>query len=141
MAQEFYNYNPDQVIVSFAGSVLRGLISIRRRSLAAGFTSKAGMDKLVSHSRTNDPREEFEVTCMAGSATNDVLSAVHELDLVAPNGAGVGPLSLVDLNGRTIVECTYARVMKAPDDEFTAEDGERPWVLEGVRSARVVGGR
>lgn len=144
MAQVFTNYNPDQVICTF-GSLLQGFAPgtfIKVTPLSPGFTSRAGADSLVSHTRGNDPRVKIEITFMAGSSSNTVLSGIHETDLTAPNGAGVAPFSLTDLNGDSLVECTYARVMQAPDMEFSNEnDGDRVWILEGVKSKRVDGGR
>jgi hypothetical protein len=142
--QVFTNFNPDQVIVTFASALLQGFADgtfIKIRPLSPGFSSKAGADGLVSHSRTNDPRVSIEVTLMAGSSSNDVLSALHETDLESPNGAGVGPFTLTDLNGTSLLDCTYARVMSAPEAEYSKEDTDRVWLIEGVKAKRVDGGR
>lgn len=142
--QVFVNYNPDRVMCTFGSSLLQGFADgtfIKVTPLSPGFTSKAGADGLVSHSRSNDPRVKIEVTFMAGSNSNDILSAAHEADLAAPNGAGVGPFTLSDLNGTSVLECTYARVMAAPDTEYSKEDGDKTWVIEGVKSKRIDGGR
>ena len=140
----FTNYNPDRVVATFAGNILRGFADatfIKVRPLSAGFTSKAGADGDVSHSRTNDPRVEITVSFMMGSSSNDVLSAIHEADLIAPGGAGVSDFLMTDLNGTTVLECANCRIMKAPDMEFGKEDGQYDWVLEGVKTQRTVGGR
>ena len=144
MAQAFVNYNPDRVVTTF-GDVLRGFAPgtfIKVSPLAAKFTSRSGADRLVSHTRTNDDRVKIEITLMAGSSSNTYLSGIHEADQSAANGAGVLPFSLADLNGSTIVECAYCRIMESPEQEFSNEnDGDRVWVLEGVKAAQVVGGR
>jgi hypothetical protein len=144
VAQEFYNYDPAQIICVAANKQIQGFADgsfIKVRALSPGFTSKAGADALVSHSRTNDPRVEVTIILMAGSADNDTLSTVHELDLDTPGGAGVFPFSLTDLNGRSVLEMTYCRVMKAPDEDISKEDGVREWVLEGRKDRRITGGR
>lgn len=144
-SQQFTNYNPDQVMCTFVDSLLGGWADgtfIKVRMLSPGFTSKAGADGLVSHTRSNDPRVEIELTFMAGSQSNDIMSTAHEADLTAANGAGVGPFTMTDLNGTSLLECTYARIMKSPDEEFAKDnDGDRVWVLEGIKAKRVVGGR
>lgn len=144
MAQTFTNYSPDRVVCTF-GDVLRGFAPgtfVKVSPVSAKFSSRAGADRLVSHTRLNDDRIKIEVTLMAGSSSNTYLSAIHEADQTAANGAGVLPFSLADLNGSTIVECAYCRIMETPEQEFSNDsDGDRVWIFEGVKSANVVGGR
>lgn len=138
------NYNPDEVVATFAGLLLQGFADgsfIKTTPLAPGFTSKAGADRLVSRSRQNDPRVQVSIILMAGSASNLALSTIHENDLDSQNGVGVGPLSIVDLNGDSLLEATYAWIEKAPDEDYSKEEDEREWVLVAIKEKRVQGGR
>lgn len=142
---DFKNYAADQVVLTFATQRIQGYADgsfVRVRPMSPGFSSKAGADGLVSRSRSNDPRVEITIILEQTSASNDVLSAIHEADLTLPNGAGVAALSLEDLLGRFRIVSESAWVAKAPDAEFGRETGQREWTLEAVvvPGSRVNGG-
>lgn len=142
--QKFTNYNPDQVILTFAGLQIQGFADgsfVKVKPLSPGFTSKAGADRLVSRSRQNDPRVQITITLMKGSASNTALSTIHEADLDAPNGSGVAPFSLTDLNGDSSLQATYAWIEQAPEDDYSKEEGECEWVLTAIKELAVNGGR
>lgn len=144
MAQKFTNYNPDQVVVTFASLLLQGFADgsfVKTKPMAPGFTSKAGADRLVSRTRQNDPRVQVSVILMAGSALNTALSAIHEADLDDPNGSGVAPFSIADLNGDSILQATYAWIEQAPEEDYSKDEDEREWVFTLIKEARVIGGR
>lgn len=133
--QQFANYSADRCVVVFAGIVIQGFADgsfIRYRAKSDGFTSRVGSDSLVSHSRTNDPRKEISFILESTSSSNDALSALHSVDLVAPNGAGVGALLIQDLNGTTLITSELCRIMRHTDRELARETGTNEWTLEAV---------
>ena len=145
MAQVFANYNPDRVLLVFAGLQIQGYAPgtfITIRPLTEAFTSRAGADRLVAHTRTNDPRVQIEFVLMSSAAVNVSLSALHRTDLTAPGGAGVGAALLQDLQGSSLVECPYARIMTTPEQQFANDsDSDITWMLEGVLARQTIGGR
>src|ERR1700749_3276998 len=112
------------MVLIFAGIKVTGFADgtfVRVRPKSDGFTSRVGSDGLVSHSRSNDPRREVAFILEERSSSNDLLSALHNADLVAPNGAGVGALLLQDLNGRLLLTSEIARIMRMTDVEQARE--------------------
>lgn len=136
-------YDPDQVIVYFAGQRLQGFADgefITVAQASDGFSDVAGTDGEVSRSKTNDRRATATVKLMQTSPSNDYLSTVHQTDLDAPNGAGVGTFLMQDLSGTTLVHDDAAWVQKFAD---TSNDrGAKPneWAIRLPRPTRVVGG-
>ena len=132
---DFANYSGNRVVLIFAGILVKGYADgsfLRMSPKSDGFTSRAGADSLVSHSRTNDPRWDVSFILEDSSSSNDPLSALYNADLVAPNGAGVGELLVQDLNGRTLFTSEIARIMRCSDVEFAKETGTREWKLEAI---------
>lgn len=126
-------FDPDQIVFSFALLPIKGwaedtFINVSR--ITEAFTSVAGADGEVVRTKSNDNRLRIEVTLMATSDSNDVLSALHNVDLEEPNGAGVGPLSLMDLSGRQLLAEPEAWIANAPDIEYSRSVGSRTWVFE-----------
>lgn len=135
MSQQFANFSADRVVLTFAGVRIQGLADgtfVRITPAAAGFGTKVGSDGLVSRWRSNNPLHAVEITLEQTSSSNDVLSALHNADLAAPNGAGVGTLSIEDLEGRFKAFAEFAWIEKRPDSEFGRETGTRAWTLAAV---------
>lgn len=133
---DFANYSADRVVGVFSGILLnRGAADgtfLRMRPKSDGFTSRVGSEGLVSHSKSNDPRWEVSVILEDSSITNSLLSALHNADLSAPNGAGVGAFSVTDFNGTLVFTSEIARIMRCTDVEFARETGTREWLLEAI---------
>lgn len=144
--QVFANWSADRLIFVFAGHRAQGLADgsfLRIRAKSDGFTSRNGSDSLVTHSRSNDHRREVSLILEASSLSNAVFSAVHEIDKAAPNGSGVAPMLIQDLNGTTKFTAEIARIMKAPDMDLARESGTLEWLFEAIvpPGKGIVGGR
>ena len=89
-----------------------------------------GSDGEGTRSKTNNRSGRVTFTLMQSSESNDLLSALHNLDLNTPNGDGIGPLLVKDNSGRTLVTAASAWVVKHPDAEFGREAATREWIVE-----------
>lgn len=136
-------YDPDQVVVYFAGKRIQGFADgefITVEQMSPGFTSVSGSDGEVARSKSNDRRAKVTVKLLQTSDSNDDLSEVHQTDLDAPNGAGVGTFLMQDLQGTTLVHADQAWITQFPDGSNDRTAKSREWVIELARAERVVGG-
>lgn len=134
-------YDPGKHFVMFNSVPISGFadgtfITVERTSEA--FTSVAGAGGEVARVRMRDRRGAIKFTLMAVSPVNDLLSAVAALD--EATGAGIGPLSIVDGNGTTLVVATNAWIKKLPSVEFSKDMPNRDWELECEKLELNVGG-
>ncbi len=136
-------YTSDQVVASLGGVPLnsgRGEgVFIKITMMNPAFSTKVGADGEVARSRSNDRRAKIEVTLLQTSDSNSLLSALHQLDLNAPNGAGVAGLLIKDMSGTSLHTAPECWVTKAPDVEYGAEITERTWELEAASLINFVG--
>src|SRR4051794_20746490 len=114
-------FDPAKISIMFAGRLLQGwadgdFVSISNTTDA--FVSVAGTDGEVTRVKTNDRRATVTVTTMQSSPVNDMLSAIHTLDILTPNGQGVGPLNIADCNGTSLYAAEQAWIVKSPDATF-----------------------
>lgn len=126
-------YNPDQVQVVVAGiPVTKGwndgpFLKIEQNE--DSFTEQVGTDGEVTRSRTNNRTHTVTLTLMQSSDVNDLLSALHTLDINTPGGAGIGPLLVKDGSGRALYLAEKCWIKKPPAVEFGREAGPREWVI------------
>jgi structural protein KPP10_ORF10 len=138
------NYTSDQVVASLGAIPLntgRGegtFIKIKPKSPA--FSSKVGADGETARSRSNDRRHEIEITTLQTSDANALLSTLHQLDLHAPNGAGVGALLIKDMSGTSLHAAAECWIVEAPEVVYAADIQERVWKLECADMVNFVGG-
>lgn len=135
-------YDPNEISVSLAGVPLSGFadgefISIAMESDA--FSDVVGTDGEVSRSKSNDRRATITISLMQTSPSNDRLSALHNLDLAANNGAGVGAFLVRDRNGTSVFEADECWIMKAPDVSFDRTATSREWTLRAASLNRFDG--
>lgn len=129
----FTVYDFDQVTVAFGPILMDGFqdgegVTIEQDT--DGFTKKIGADGKVTRSKTLNRSARVTIKLMQTSACNDLLSAVYNLDIAAPNGAGVGPLYIRDRNGRSVFSAAEAWIAKAPDVTFDREATAREWIID-----------
>lgn len=138
------NYNINHVSQSLCGIIIESgygedtAIEVVQES--DNFGDKTGADGETVRWSINDARVTVTFTLMQTSDENAKLSALANLDLALPGGAGVGPYSLKDNNGTTVILLSAAWVAKPPDIEFGKEVKERKWKIRGVLAARLDGG-
>jgi hypothetical protein len=139
-------YNARQVIVTFAGITMSELgsdefVRIKRTTPAFGLTMS--VDGKGTREQNNDKSATIEVILLATSPVNALLTAVHAADTASPNGAGIAPLQIIDLNSKNKSELHHARqawISAEPEVTFKRGVGERVWVFMTDELISVHGG-
>lgn len=136
-------YDPDEYTVYFNGILVQGyaegeFVSVEQMSDA--FSSVVGTDGEVARSKSNDRRVKVTIKLLQTSSSNAALSAIHQRDLNAPNGAGVGTLSIVDNFGATKVQGDQAWIVKMPAASLDRTAKSREWEIEVANCTRFEGG-
>ena len=128
-----YNYDPQQVVITFAGLYINEGFAdgefLRLEMDSEQFTKKVGVYGCVSRSKTNNLMASATLILAQGSPFNALLSAVKQADDNIPNGAGVAPFQVSDLNGSTLHFAEHAWIEKWPDATFDRETTTREWVF------------
>lgn len=136
-------YNSARVTVSFAGIALSGYMDgdfLQITPEGPRYTDAQGADGEYCYNETNESRVTVTISLMASSASNDDMSALHNRDLASVNGAGVGALEVRDLNGTSVDNVPFLRIVGIPDRTRGREIGTVAWVLRGVDHTATVGG-
>lgn len=137
-------YTSNQVVASLGGIPLntgRGDgVFIKITPMNDMFTTKVGADGEVARSRSNDRRHKVEITLMQTSDANILLSALHQLDINAPNGSGVAALFIKDMSGTSLHIAPEAWITKSPEVSYGPEVEMRTWELEAANMVDIVGG-
>lgn len=136
-------YDPSQVSIVFAGVPVDGFadgtfLSVEQNE--DSFTLQVGTDGESVRSKSNNRSGRATFTLMQSSATNDLLSALHTLDISTPNGDGIGPLLIKDLSGRSIYTAEKSWIVKPPAAGFAREAESREWVVETDNLIQIHGG-
>lgn len=136
-------YDPDQVVVYFAGGLIQGFADgefITVEMLSDGFGDVVGTDGEVARSKSNDRRANVVIKLLQTSASNLFLSGIHTADLNAPNGAGVGSLLIQDLQGNTLINAVSSWIVKYPAASFDRTAKSREWTIRCASLTVVEGG-
>ena len=134
------HYSAKQVTVSLAGITINGFgeddfVSIEKE--ADDFEDVAGADGEVARWDTNDPRTTINVTLLATSPTNQLLSALRRADKTTAGGAGVGVAVVRNrLSGGEVFRFDEAWIAKVPDVTYARGVGVRVWKIRAVESDR-----
>lgn len=124
-------YDANEVSVIFGAIQLESgfadgeFVRIERETDA--FSDVVGTLGEVTRSKTNDSRATITILLMQTSSGNQALSAQHNLDKLASNGAGIVPVMIRDRNGAAIHEGQNAWIAKAPDVSYDRAAGPREW--------------
>jgi hypothetical protein len=143
MAGKTHVYDPASLVVVFFGIPMQGFAEDSVVEVAYNedaFTLQMGVDGDGTRSKTNNRSAQITVSLMQSSLVNDLLNQVHQLDLNSPNGLGIGPLLIKDLNGRSLHAADKAWIMKSPDAAYAKEAGAREWVIETASLVSSYGG-
>lgn len=124
-------YASDQVNVVIQGNTIVGfmpdsVVKVGRDEDA--FKKIVGADGTVSRARNANRAGFIEITLQQTSPSNDVLSALAQLDELTANAIGTGLVK--DLSGRTLHATNSCWVKKQPENEFGAEVKGRTWVID-----------
>lgn len=137
-------YDADQVSMVFMGiPISSGLADgtfLEIEQEEDDFTHKVGTDGETTRSKTNNRNADVKVHLMQSSDGNAALSAINNLDRLAPNGAGVGPMLVRDRQGTSLFTASKCWIRKPPDAAFAREANERVWTLHCSDLMRLDGG-
>ena len=141
-------YDPDQVVVEFAGFRLQGFADgeyVTAEMLTDAFQDIEGTDGETSRSKSNDKRCTIVVKLMQTSPSNADLSNLLSQDQNAPNGAGVGTFAINDNStpasaGTPLVSGQQAWIVKAPDNSMDRTAKSREWTIRIASCDRFEGG-
>lgn len=137
------DYSPDEVDVLVAGIPISGYAEGEFVSISFTtdlFTTKVGSDGEVMRARSMDRRATCTIKLMQGSDSNDLLSALYQLDQRARNGAGVGAFLVKDNQGRSLYAAPECWIRKHPDVSFSNEPTPREWTIEIAELEPFTGG-
>ena len=141
---EFHVYDSNAVAISICGiPIVSGFAEgelVRITMVEDAFKEYQGADGGVSRAATHDRRANIEIRLAQTSPTNDLLSALHNVDINSPNGAGVGVFEVCDLQGTSLHFASKCWIEKSPDAAFDREVKERVWKLKCADMKNFVGG-
>lgn len=128
-----YNYNADEVTVSVCGIPITGGYAdgdfLTIEPSEDGFTEVVGTSGEVTRSKTFNRTATITLRLMQTSETNALLGALHETDLAAPNGAGVGAFAVRDTGGFALFTAENCWIKRRPTSNFGREGQAREWVF------------
>ena len=134
-------FDPKMVVITFGAipisSYAEGtFVSVSRSGDAFGKSKGAGGD--VERINRNQGDFEVTVTLQQTAAVNAELSAALAADQVT--NAGVFPLTIKDLSGKTLFFAPQAWIRKDPDWEDGDDLNSRAWVFDTGIGTNMVGG-
>ncbi|MDR2952562.1 MAG: DUF3277 family protein [Treponema sp.] len=136
------NYDPKKVILTFGGVPITGFTEGTFIGIAANdsdaFKKKVGADGEVGRAQSNDNTHNVTITLMQSSASNDYLSNIFNADRLS--GTQMLPLSITDLNGKSLRSWPQAWIKGDPNWDFAKELSDRQWVLDTGQAATNVNG-
>ena len=134
-------FDPKMVVVTFGTIPISGyaagtFISVRPSGAAFGKSKGAGGD--VERINRNQADYEVSITLQQTAAVNAELYAALAADQVT--NAGVFPLTVKDLLGKTLFFAAQAWIRQAPDMEESDDLSTREWVFDTGIATNLVGG-
>lgn len=131
-------YDPSQVVGTFLGSIVTGFQSIKAERDEEMWSFKTSTDGKTIRVKNLNKQGTITFTLQQNSPMNDVLAAASALD--EATNAALGPFSLTDLNGTTVVFAANACIAKPTAAEFAKDPTDREWVLKCDNLQIFVGG-
>jgi hypothetical protein len=131
MAEKTFIHDPRAVLIVFAGIVIKDLLAdeFYSHEEGEGFGWTPSVSGGGVRNATNDTSAEIKIKLLQGSPHNKELRDRYNLDRAAPNGAGVGALSVKDANGTELYSAEECWITKPPPVSFKKEASEREWTL------------
>lgn len=135
------NYRAEDVALVFFGVPITGLADgtfVKVAMNEDAFKLMIGTDGEGCRSATKNNSGRVEFTLGQWSGSNDILSAIHNVDKIS--GDGVGPFLQKDNSGTSLYAAENAWIVKFPDSENGRDPGNRVWVIESENMQMFVGG-
>ena len=129
-------YDPKKVTAIFGPLILSGFSEgtfIKIETQGDGITAIVGCDQeIVRNIAPDSILKQITITLLQSSDSNDKLSLIHDAD--NQTGAGILPLAIKDLSGRSLMVTDQAWIVKKPNMQRgkTASDGNCEWVFLAV---------
>lgn len=132
-------YNAEKVIITIDGVIVHGFADgdfLTARYDEDRYTKIKGVDGEVGRIQTLSKAGSIEFTLSSASKAND------ELNNFNPDYGyiGVAPISISDLSGRTVIQCSKSWLKTAPEIGMGKEVGELRWVFDCAELDIVYGG-
>jgi len=134
-------FDPKSVIVTIGGVPMSGYADGTFLEITADtqqWTKVTGADGFTTRVKSNDYGGVMTLTLSQSSPSNDVLSALLNVDKLS--NAGVVPILIKDLSGTTIIFSASGWIQQFPDISFGNEINNRAWVLDLADMDILVGG-
>jgi len=128
MAQ--YVFDLRRVTVSISNAVIRGGAGendyIKITPNEPRFKDKIGQDGSWTSVKNHNRTARFELTLLSGAEGNQILSSLIKNDYYRPNGAGIGPFLVKDLENGIVISGT-CRLTDEPEIAFNNSVPEMVW--------------
>lgn len=136
-------YDANEVTVNFSGLPIESGYAdgefVRIEQQNKSFSSVQGTDGQVTRSKTNQDLTTVTIILMQSSEGQAKLSTILNADLLAGNGAGIGPLLIRDRQGLSVFEAN-AWITGPPKISYDRGATAREWELECTDVVRFDGG-
>lgn len=136
-------YDPGQVDVILAGIPIDGFADgtfISAEQDEDSFSLTIGSSGEGARAKSRNESATITFTLLQTSSSNDALSALHNTDILSPNGDGIGPLLIKDNSGRTLISAQTAWIQKPPVAEYAREISNREWTIRTDKLLQFHGG-
>lgn len=134
-------YDPSMVKVLVGGAIIGGFADgtfVMSEYTSDFFIKTTGADKLTTRVKQNDFSGTITLTLQQSSPSNDILAGFVALDRAS--NAGVVPVAITDLSGRTVIASAYGWVRKPPAVELSKEVSNREWIIDCAEMESFEGG-
>ncbi len=143
MPDQFFQYDPEQVICMFRGVPIQGFMDgtmIKCEYDEDAVMKTVGGQGAVTATVNANRSGKFTFTLVQGSPTNDLLSALAASNRAPGAALLTGPILVKDLNGTTLCSAAEAWITKVAASEFAKEVTGREWVLDCAKLVMLTGG-
>ncbi len=142
MANTLITYSAKGVLITVDGIPLEGIgpdtfVSIEVPE--AWTSASSGDGKLVARAETNEAMTSLTITLAQGSASNQTLTNLYNLDKTTEGGR-VFSILITDTNGGDEFFAEKAWISKPANLDFGKETGTREWSLQAAFFTYNVGG-
>lgn len=134
-------YDPKQVVLTIGTHAVSGYMDgtfINAARNEDAFTISVGADGETTRVKSNNKTGRVTLTLKQSSDSNDILSAIAAADELG--NAGIVPILLKDLKGRTLGTAARAWVVKVPEIVYSKGVEGRAWIFESDEFLPFVGG-
>ena len=136
-------YNADLYVISLGGVRIQGFADgefANIKPTRPKFERVVGVDGEVARARNSDRTVEIKLMLLQTSASNLYLSTLLQMDMDAPNGAGVVPLLMQDISGNSVVTADQAWVVDFAELSYDRGVKTTEWTIHTGMAIYVAGG-